>query len=154
VSVHDLGAMLRGLDPLWLAMAALALLLLITLAVALRALRQVRALRAQLKDFRGEQQRLGTSLLSLHGAMKVIAEDVINHGQHQSKGTRTLERLADRQSELRLRDVDQGLYGQAIELARQGKSRDEVRKLCGLSESEVDLLFSLHARGGQDLRPK
>jgi predicted trehalose synthase len=133
--------------------AALLALLLIALVMALRTRAEVRRLSAQLKDFRSEQQRLGTSLLSLHGAMKVISEDVITHGQHQSKVTRTLERLADRQSELRLRDAEQGVYGQAIELARLGKSRDEVRKLCGLSESEVDLLFSLHAHGGQSARP-
>ncbi len=130
------------IDPVWLAVGAGLVALLAALYIA----RLVRLLGVQLRDVRRDHQRLQTSLLGLHGAMKVIAEDVISHGQHQSSVSRTIERLTDQQSELRLRDVDEGLYGQAIELIRQGRSREEVRKLCALTQSEVDLLFSLHGR--------
>lgn len=136
------------LDPLWIAFILVALALLATIWLVARALRSNARLRSELKEIRGEQQRQSTSLLALHGAMKVIAEDVIKHGQLQSNVARTLERLADQQSELRLRDVEEGLYSQAITLIRQGKRRDEVKKLCALTQSEVDLLFSLHGRGG------
>ncbi len=132
---------------LWFALASVSVVLVATMFIAIRALRQSARLRRQVDELRRDQQRQSTSILALHGAMKVISEDVINHGQHQSSVTRTLERLTDRQSELRLRDVDEGLYSQAIALIRQGRSRQEVRKLCALSESETDLLFSLHGQG-------
>ncbi|NEX20141.1 DUF2802 domain-containing protein [Thiorhodococcus mannitoliphagus] len=136
-------------EPLWIAFCVLFLVLLIGMLLVVRVLRSNRRLRSQLKEVRSEQQRQSTSLLALHGAMKVIAEDVIKHGQLQSNVSRTLERLSDQQSELRLRDVEEGLYSQAIALVHQGKRRDEVRKLCALTESEVDLLFSLHGQGGE-----
>lgn len=141
-------------EPLWIALLLVSLALVLALLLAARALRLAAGLRQQVKDLRGEQQRQSTSLLALHGAMKVIAEDVITHGQHQSKVATALERLADRQTELRLRDVDEGLYSQAIELIRHGRSREEVRKLCALTQSEVNLLFSLHGQGtGPAMRP-
>ena len=138
------------MDPLWPTLV----LALLAVVLGVRAARRIRDLRAQLRELRREQQRLNTSVLALHGAMKVIAEDVINHSQHQSSVKRALERLADQQSELRLRDVDEGLYGQAIELIRHGRGRDEVRQLCALTAAEVDLLFSLHGTSAmRDPRP-
>lgn len=134
---------------LWFALALVVIALIATLFVAIHAVHQCRHLRHQISEVRRHQQRQNTSILALHGAMKVISEDVINHSQHQSSVTRTLERLTDRQSELRLRDVDEGLYGQAIELIRQGRSRQEVRKLCALTDSETDLLFSLHSHSAR-----
>ncbi len=127
------------------------LLVLLILVVAIRALIVTAALRTQLRELKNEFHRHDNSLLALHGAMKVIAEDVITHGRMQSTVKRTLERLTDEHSEMRLREVDAGLYPQAIQLIYEGRRREEVRKLCGLTESEVDLLFSLHGQGTTDL---
>jgi|GEM_PF-828324 len=134
------------LDPLWVAVLAL-LIALMALLLAVRGAARQRALEARLARLRHDQRGLDTAILALHGAIKAVAEDVIDQGQHQSNVRRALDRLADQQSELRLRDVDEGLYVQAIELIRLGHRRNEVRKLCGLSEAEVDLLFSLHGAG-------
>ena len=124
----------------WTALALAAL----TVSVALYALAAVARLRRQIRELREQAQRQTTSLLALQGAMKVIAEDVIAHGQVQSNVRRTLERLVDEQSALRLREVDEGLYPQAIQMVQNGRSREEVRELCGLTQAELDLLFSLH----------
>ena len=40
-----------------------------------------------------------------------------------------------------------GTYEQAIRLIRDGEPRDEVRRRCGLTAAELDLLFSLHGAG-------
>ncbi|MBK1641857.1 hypothetical protein CKO12_08235 [Chromatium okenii] len=126
------------------------LLTILTLIIAIRALIATAALRTQLRELKNDFHRYNTSLLALNGAMKVIAEDVITHGRMQSTVKRTLERLTDEHSEMRLREVDAGLYPQAIQLIYEGRRREEVRKLCGLTESEVDLLFSLHGQGTTD----
>ena len=131
------------IDPLWVAVPAL-LVALLALLLAVRAGTRLRALEAHIRALRHDQQGLDTAILALHGAIKAVAEDVIDQSQHQSSVRRALDRLADQQSELRLRDVDEGLYVQAIELIRLGRGRGEVRKLCGLTQAEVDLLFSLH----------
>ena len=131
------------IDPLWIAAAAsIVALSAVWLSVRLRT--QLHALEERLRELRRDQQETDTALLALHGAIKAVAEDVIDQGQHQSSVKRALDRLADQQSELRLRSVDEGLYVQAIELIRLGRGRGEVRKLCGLTHAEVDLLFSLH----------
>lgn len=131
------------IDPFWVAVPAL-LAALLTGWLVVRTRTRLRALEADIHALRQEQRGLDTAILALHGAIKAVAEDVIDQSQHQSSVRRTLDRLADQQSELRLRDVDEGLYVQAIELIRLGRGRGEVRKLCGLTQAEVDLLFSLH----------
>lgn len=134
---------MSALQPSVLLWAALALVA-FALLMALYALIRLAALRRQVRKLEDQAQRQTTSLLALHGAMKVISEDVIAHSQIQSSVRRTLERLVDEQSALRLREVDDGLYPQAIQMVQSGRSRDEVRELCGLTHAEVDLLFTLH----------
>jgi hypothetical protein len=131
------------IDPLWVVVLAL-LVAWLSVWLAVRTRTRLRALEEQLRELKHDQQGLDTAILALHGAIKAVAEDVIDQGQHQSSVRRALDRLADQQSELRLRDVDEGLYVQAIALIRLGRGRGEVRKLCGLTQAEVDLLFSLH----------
>lgn len=131
------------IDPFWVAALALFVAMLAGV-LAVRARARLRVLEARLRELRQGQQGIDTAILALHGAIKAVAEDVISQGQHQSSVKRALDRLADQQSELRLRSVDEGLYVQAIELIRLGRGRGEVRKLCGLTHAEVDLLFSLH----------
>lgn len=134
-------------NPLFGLVLFISALALIAIFLAVFALIAASKLRRQIKDLNDNFQRQNTSLLSLHGAMKVIAEDVIQHSQMQTSFTRTLARLTDEHSEMRLREVDAGLYPQAIQLIYDGRRREEVRKLCALTESEVDLLFSLHGQG-------
>lgn len=119
----------------------------VALALGLIVLARLGSMRRQIREIRQGLERHDTSLLALHGAMKTISEDVIHQGQAQSSVARTLERLVDQQGEMRLREVDEGLYPQAIRLIRSGHSREEVRRLCGLTEAETDLLFSLHGQG-------
>lgn len=131
---------LRAELLVWVVPAVIVLVLLL----AGYALLAFTAVRRQVRKLEDQVQRQTTSLLALHGAMKVIAEDVIAHGQIQSGVRRTLERLVDEQSALRLREVDEGLYPQAIQMVQNGRSREEIRALCGLTHAEIDLLFSLH----------
>ena len=131
------------INPLWVAVLAL-LVALLAMLLAVRARARLSDLEALIRALRQDQRGLDTAILALHGAIKAVAEDVIDQGQHQSSVRRALDRLTDQQSELRLRDVDEGLYVQANELIRLGRGRGEVRKLCGLTHAEVDLLFSLH----------
>ncbi|MBK1694256.1 hypothetical protein CKO09_05815 [Chromatium weissei] len=139
--------MLTNENPLFGLVLFLFALALIAIISAVFALIAISKLRHQIKEINDNFQRQNTSLLSLHGAMKVIAEDVIQHTQKQMTFARTLERITDEHSEMRLREVDSGLYPQAIQMIYDGIRREEVRKLCALTESEVDLLFSLHGQG-------
>ena len=141
----DTLALIRTLwiDPRWVAVLAL-LVALSAVWAAVRLRTRLSVLEERLRELRHDQQETDTALLALHGAIKAVAEDVIDQSQHQSSVKRALDRLADQQSELRLRSVDEGLYVQAIELIRLGRGRSEVRTLCGLTQAEVDLLFSLH----------
>ncbi len=104
-------------------------------------------LRRQLAALRQDYQRQATSVMALQGAMKALSEGVATHGQAQASVQRALARLHDQHSELRAREGDSGAYEQAIRLIQQGVGREEVRRRCGLTSTELDLLFSLHGTG-------
>ncbi|QIK38909.1 DUF2802 domain-containing protein [Caldichromatium japonicum] len=151
--IEALGAVFWGVEPLWFALLAI-LMALWAMLLGWRAGRRVRALEAQIQGLRREQEGFETAVLALHGAIKAVAEDVIDQGQHQASVQRALDRLAEQHSELRLRTADEGLYLRAIELIRLGHGRHEVRRLCGLTQAEVDLLFSLHGASLAQDQPK
>ncbi|WP_038054618.1 DUF2802 domain-containing protein [Thioalkalivibrio sp. ALJ1] len=127
----------------WLA----ALIALLATVVAGFAVGVVILLRRQLAALRVDYQRQATSVMALQGAMKALSEGVATHGQAQASVQRALERLHDQHSELRARDGDSGAYEQAIRLIQEGQGREEVRRRCGLTTTELDLLFSLHGSG-------
>ncbi len=142
----EVRAILLAGGPLWIGLLAI-LLALGAMLLGWWAGRRLRTLETQLNTVRREQERFETAILALHGAIKAVAEEVIDQGQHQTSVRRALDRLAEQHSELRLRAADEGLYLRAVELIRLGHGRAEVRKLCGLTQAEVDLLFSLHRAG-------
>ncbi len=126
-----------------------ALIALLATVVAGFAAAQVIVLRRQLAALRQDYQRQATSVMALQGAMKALSEGVAIHGQAQASVQRALERLHDQHSELQAREdgAGAGTYEQAIRLIRDGEPRDEVRRRCGLTAAELDLLFSLHGAG-------
>jgi len=126
-------------------LAILALLLAVVAMLVLALLwRELRGLRQELRE-----QAQG--LLTLHRSMKVVAGEAFQRAQDQAAVVRALERLADQQEqarlEMRLRDADHSHYAQAIKLIQTGRSREEVRTLCALTDVELDLLFGLHGQG-------
>jgi hypothetical protein len=124
-----------------------ALIAVLATVVAGFAVAQVVVLRRQLAALRQDYQRQATSVMALQGAMKALSEGVAIHGQAQASVQRALERLHDQHSELRAREDGAGAYEQAIRLIRDGEPRGEVRRRCGLTAAELDLLFSLHGPG-------
>ncbi len=124
-----------------------ALIALLATIVAAFSVGLVILLRRQLAALRQDYQRQATSVMALQGAMKALSEGVATHGQAQASVQRALERLHDQHSELRAREGDSGAYEQAIRLIQQGLGREEVRRRCGLTSTELDLLFSLHGTG-------
>ncbi len=127
-----------------------ALIALLATIVAAFSVGLVILLRRQLAALRQDYQRQATSVMALQGAMKALSEGVATHGQAQASVQRALERLHDQHSELRAREGDSGAYEQAIRLIQQGQGREEVRRRCGLTSTELDLLFSLHGTGTAD----
>lgn len=127
-----------------------ALIALLATIVAAFSVGLVILLRRQLAALRQDYQRQATSVMALQGAMKALSEGVATHGQAQASVQRALERLHDQHSELRAREGDSGAYEQAIRLIQQGLGREEVRRRCGLTSTELDLLFSLHGTGTAD----
>lgn len=91
------------------------------------------------------------SLVALQRSMKVVAGEAFQRAQDQATIERALEQLVNQQHELsleiRLHHADQGAYAQAIKLIQGGQSREQVRALCALNETELDLLFGLHGQG-------
>lgn len=90
-------------------------------------------------------------LLAMQGTAKVLSGEAVTHREDLAKVRKVIDRLAqlnqEMRLELRLRDAENSPYTQAIQLIRHGQPRSEVRKLCSLTESEVDLLFNLHGQG-------
>jgi len=108
-------------------------------------------LRRHIARLQRDGERQANLLLALQGTLKVMSGEALSHRQELSNILRAIERLAtlnqETRLEMRLRNADHSPYTQAIRLIRHGQSREAVRKLCALTETEVDLLFSLHAQG-------
>lgn len=108
-------------------------------------------LRRRLMQLHRAYERQANLVLTLHGMLKVLSGEVLSQRQELTNMVRAIERLAalnqETRLEMRLRNADRSPYTQAIHLIRHGQPRETVRKLCALTETEVDLLFSLHAQG-------
>jgi hypothetical protein len=132
------------IQPLWI-------LSILVIVCAIFALWAFKTLRTQIAQLQRDFERQINALLALQGALKVLSGEAINHRQDQAAVLRALERLAninqETRLETRLRDADRSPYSHAIQLIRHGQSREAVRKICALTESEVDLLFNLHGQG-------
>ncbi|MBB1125787.1 DUF2802 domain-containing protein [Thiospirillum jenense] len=119
--------------------------------VAITALVAFVTLRQRLARVSTEFEQQTQAILAMQGAIKVLSGEAIGHRQDLAALRQAIDRLIElhheSRLETRLRDADSSPYSQAIALIRHGQSRDEVRKLCSLTESEVDLLFSLHGQG-------
>jgi hypothetical protein len=126
----------------------LGLLAALLVILVLLMLRQLRQSLARMEQTLEQQTR---TLLAIHGAVRVLSGEAVTHREDLANARRAIDRVAELNQqtrlEMRLRDADSSPYTQAIQLIRHGQSRAEVRKLCSLTESEVDLLFSLHGQG-------
>lgn len=127
------------------------ILTLLAAGVALLALLALIDLRRRLTRMRQLLEQQTQTLLAIQGAVKVLSGEAVTHREDLAGARRAIDRLAELNQqtrlEMRLRDADGSPYTQAIQLIRHGQPRAEVRKLCSLTESEVDLLFNLHGQG-------
>ncbi len=123
----------------------------LSLVIALVALTAFLLLRRQIMHLQRDYERQTHALLALQGSIKVLSGEALSHRQDLTAVLKSVERLSELNQEarleMRLRDADRSPYSQAIQLIRHGQTRSSVRKLCSLTESEVDLLFSLHGHG-------
>lgn len=126
----------------------LALLATIIVLLALVALIQLRQRLTRMQLVMEQQTQ---TLLAIQGAVKVLSGEAVTHREDLASVRRAIERVGELNQqtrlEMRLRDADGSPYAQAIQLIRHGQPRTEVRKLCSLTDSEVDLLFNLHGHG-------
>ncbi|WP_200279975.1 DUF2802 domain-containing protein [Rhabdochromatium marinum] len=129
-------------------LALVAALFALLAGVALLALMQLRKHLARMQQALEQQTQ---TLLAIQGAARVLSGEAVTHREDLARVLRAVERQGELNQqtrlEMRLRNADSSPYTQAIQLIRHGQDRAEVRKLCSLTESEVDLLFTLHGQG-------
>ena len=127
------------------------ILSLLAAGIALLALLALMQLRRRLAQMQLVMEQQTQTLLAIQGGVKVLSGEAVTHREDLSRVRLAVERLGElnqqTRMEMRLRDADGSPYTQAIQLIRHGQPRAEVRKLCSLTESEVDLLFNLHGQG-------
>ncbi len=127
------------------------ILALMAAMLAVLALFALVGLRQRLEQVRQVLEQQTQALLAIQGATRVLSGEAVTHREDLASLRRGIDRLGELNQqtrlELRLRDADSSPYAQAIQLIRHGQTRSEVRKLCSLTESEVDLLFNLHGHG-------
>ncbi|MBK5971027.1 MULTISPECIES: DUF2802 domain-containing protein [Thiorhodovibrio] len=127
------------------------ILTLLASGIALLALLALAGLRRRLMQMQQLQEQQTQTLLAIQGAVRVLSGEAVTHREDLVSVRRAIERIGEvnqqTRLEMRLRDADGSPYTQAIQLIRHGQPRSEVRKLCSLTESEVDLLFNLHGQG-------
>ncbi|WP_328985526.1 DUF2802 domain-containing protein [Thiorhodovibrio winogradskyi] len=127
------------------------ILSLLAAGIALLALVALMQLRSRLARMQLVMEQQTQTLLAIQGAVKVLSGEALTHREDLASVRRAIDRVGELNQqtrlEMRLRDADGSPYTQAIQLIRHGQPRAEVRKLCSLTDSEVDLLFNLHGQG-------
>lgn len=129
--------------------AAVAVLIVLAMALwlALRALR-----RAEHLEQRQAKLEAGLAAASeaLERAEAFAREAAAENERRQAEIDGRLAGIEEQQEQLRLLDEGSGGYGQAIRLAQQGSSAEDLARDCGLNRGEAELLVSLHGRTGRE----
>lgn len=129
--------------------AAVAVLVVLAMALwlALRALRRAEQLeqrQAQLEAGLAEARE------ALERAETAAREAAAENERREAEIDGRLAGIEEQQEQLRLLDEGSSGYGQAIRLAQQGASAEELARDCGLNRGEAELLVSLHGKTGRE----
>ncbi len=129
--------------------AAVAVLVVLAMALwlALRALRRAEQLeqrQAQLEAGLAEARE------ALERAETAAREAAAENERREAEIDARLAGIEEQQEQLRLLDQGSGGYGQAIRLAQQGASAEDLARDCGLNRGEAELLVSLHGKTGRE----
>ena len=81
---------------------------------------------------------------TLQRDIRAITAAAIGVGERVLEIERRQRRLAERQEQLDIYDSANQPYDQAISMARNGADVDELVDICGISESEAELLTLMH----------
>lgn len=129
--------------------AAVAVLVVLAMALwlALRALRRAEQLeqrQAQLEAGLAEARE------ALERAETAAREAAAENERREAEIDGRLAGIEEQQEQLRLLDEGSSGYGQAIRLAQQGASAEDLARDCGLNRGEAELLVSLHGKTGRE----
>ncbi|MCW9012398.1 MAG: DUF2802 domain-containing protein [Gammaproteobacteria bacterium] len=76
--------------------------------------------------------------------IKALNAGSIGLGSRFLKLEKELQMISSRMDELQLQLQSNTPYAQAIQLAQKGSSVDEITELCGISQTEAQLLIMMH----------
>lgn len=129
--------------------AAVAILVVLAMALwlSLRALRRADRLERRQALLEAE---LAAAREELARAEAAVGEAAVASERRHAEVDARLAGIEEQQEQLRLLGEGGGGYGQAIRLARQGASVEDLARDCGLNRGEAELLISLHGRSGKD----
>lgn len=129
--------------------AAVAILVVLAMALwlSLRALRRADRLERRQALLEAELAAAREALARAEAAAgETSAASERRHADTEAR----LAGIEEQQEQLRLLAEGSGGYGQAIRLARQGASVEDLARDCGLNRGEAELLVSLHGPSGKD----
>jgi DNA repair exonuclease SbcCD ATPase subunit len=128
--------------------AAVSVLLVLAMALwlSLRALRRAEQLERQVAQL---ETGLAAAREALERSDAAAGEAGAEAERRQAEIESRLAGIEEQQHQLRLVHEGSGSYGQAIRLAQQGASAEELATDCGLNRGEAELLVSLHGPPGR-----
>lgn len=129
--------------------AAVAILVVLAMALwlSLRALRRADRLERRQALLEAE---LAAAREALARAEAAAGETSAASERRHAEVDARLAGIEEQQEQLRLLGEGGGGYGQAIRLARQGATAEDLARDCGLNRGEAELLVSLHGPAGKD----
>lgn len=127
-----------------LAQWAMIAILVIVVLLAVFAVFELARLRTRFAKLLEAYEQQQTMVLKLQGALKAIGASAAEQSRLQDEVRQALERLRDQHDALATRGPESARYEQAIRLAEGGTSRAEIKRVCQLSEAELDLILRLH----------
>ncbi|VAX13770.1 hypothetical protein MNBD_GAMMA24-1519 [hydrothermal vent metagenome] len=97
-------------------------------------------LRRQQQQTRANTERLQRT----QNDLRALISASLGMGERMLEVERRQRRLAERQEQLDIYDAANQPYEQAIRMAQNGSKTDELVDICGLSETEAELIKIMH----------
>jgi len=99
---------------------------------------------AAVNKFEVAKSKLEARIKTLEEEMSALMDGTFGMGDQLEQVKMDLKIAIEKQQQLDQRDLDSLPYNQAVRMAGQGASVDELVQQCGLSRAEAELVLLLH----------
>ncbi len=101
-------------------------------------------LTAWIKQLCKHQTQRDATLSSLQNTINLLSREVLEARENRHQLQTQFKKLRAKRSQLDPNEADARPYSEAIKMVKKGATVHDLISLCGLSENEAELIFTIH----------